>query len=144
MTECTQETGYLQSINSDKHLSQSPFTGKFFRWRHFALTSMSIIILWLLPLSPVLAGSHGTKLCLLSFQVSLQILGFTVFKKIQNTSATWSCIYYVYTGILQQSIFHFHLRFCIKSDRHCFCNKFETYKSPFYKYSLRENTTNGS
>ncbi len=24
------------------------------------------------------------------------------------------------------------------------CNKFETYKSPFYKYSLRENTTSGS
>ena len=31
MTECTQETGYLQSINSDKHLSQSPFIGQFFR-----------------------------------------------------------------------------------------------------------------
>ncbi len=26
MTECTQEIGYLQSINSDKH----PFTGQFF------------------------------------------------------------------------------------------------------------------
>ncbi len=25
-----------------------------------------------------------------------------------------------------------------------YCNKFETYKSPFYKYSLRENTTSGS
>jgi hypothetical protein len=25
---------YLQPINSDKHLPQSPFTGKFFRWRH--------------------------------------------------------------------------------------------------------------
>ncbi len=31
MTECPQETGYLQSINSDKHLPQSPVTGKFFR-----------------------------------------------------------------------------------------------------------------
>jgi hypothetical protein len=29
MTECTQETGYLQSINSDKHLPQSPFTAQF-------------------------------------------------------------------------------------------------------------------
>jgi hypothetical protein len=31
MTECTQEIGYLQSINlnSDKHLPQSPFTGNF-------------------------------------------------------------------------------------------------------------------
>ncbi len=28
---------YLQSINSDKHLPQSPFTGSFFRWRHFTL-----------------------------------------------------------------------------------------------------------
>jgi hypothetical protein len=28
MTECTQEMGSLQS---DKHLPQSPFTGKFFR-----------------------------------------------------------------------------------------------------------------
>jgi hypothetical protein len=31
---------YLQSINSDKHLPQSPFTGQFFRWRHFALVSI--------------------------------------------------------------------------------------------------------
>ncbi len=29
MTECTQEIGYLQSINSDKHLPQNLFTGKF-------------------------------------------------------------------------------------------------------------------
>jgi hypothetical protein len=29
MTECTQEIGYLQSINSEKHLAQSPFTGQF-------------------------------------------------------------------------------------------------------------------
>ncbi len=33
---------YLQSINSDKHLPQSPFTGQFFRWRHFALVSIEI------------------------------------------------------------------------------------------------------
>ncbi len=31
---------YLKSINSDKHLSQSPFTGQFFRWRHLALVSL--------------------------------------------------------------------------------------------------------
>jgi hypothetical protein len=30
VTECTQEIGYLQSINSDKHLPQSTFTGQFF------------------------------------------------------------------------------------------------------------------
>ncbi len=30
MTECTQEIGYLQSINSDKHLPQSPLTFQFF------------------------------------------------------------------------------------------------------------------
>ncbi len=29
MTECTQKIGYLQSVISGKHLSQSPFTGKF-------------------------------------------------------------------------------------------------------------------
>ncbi len=28
---------FLQSINSDKHLPQSPFKYQFFRWRHFAL-----------------------------------------------------------------------------------------------------------
>jgi hypothetical protein len=30
MTECTQEIGYLQSINYDKHLPQRPFTGQYF------------------------------------------------------------------------------------------------------------------
>jgi hypothetical protein len=30
VTECTQEIGYLQSINSDEYLPQSPFTSKFF------------------------------------------------------------------------------------------------------------------
>jgi hypothetical protein len=30
MSECTQEIGYLQSINSDKHLPQSPSTCQFF------------------------------------------------------------------------------------------------------------------
>ncbi len=29
MTECTQEIGYLQSINSAKNLQQSSFTGNF-------------------------------------------------------------------------------------------------------------------
>jgi hypothetical protein len=29
MTECTQEIAYLQAINSDKHLPQSPLTGQF-------------------------------------------------------------------------------------------------------------------
>ncbi len=45
MTKCTQEIGYLQSINYDKHLLQRPFAGKFFRRRHFALPSMSLIFL---------------------------------------------------------------------------------------------------
>jgi hypothetical protein len=45
MTEWTQEIGDLQSINSDKQLPQSLFTSNFFRWRHFALTSMSLIFL---------------------------------------------------------------------------------------------------
>ncbi len=30
MTECTQDIGCLQSINSDKHLPQSPFTSQFY------------------------------------------------------------------------------------------------------------------
>jgi hypothetical protein len=30
MTQCTQEIGYFQSINSDKHLPQIPLTGQFF------------------------------------------------------------------------------------------------------------------
>jgi hypothetical protein len=42
MSECTQENGYLQSINSDKHLQQSPFTEQYLRRRHFTLTSMSL------------------------------------------------------------------------------------------------------
>jgi hypothetical protein len=37
--------GVIQSINSNIHLLQSPFTGQFFRWRHFALPSMSLIFL---------------------------------------------------------------------------------------------------
>jgi hypothetical protein len=35
MTECAQETGYLQSINYDKQLPQSPFTGQYFQMRTF-------------------------------------------------------------------------------------------------------------
>jgi hypothetical protein len=44
MTECTRDIGYLQYINSSKHLPQSPFTGQFFRRRHFACHSMSLIL----------------------------------------------------------------------------------------------------
>ncbi len=40
---------YLQFINSDKHLPQSPFTGKFFRWRQFALVSIQWFSQWLGP-----------------------------------------------------------------------------------------------
>jgi hypothetical protein len=35
------------NINSDKHLPQSPFTGHFFRWRHFALVSIKLNSSWL-------------------------------------------------------------------------------------------------
>ncbi len=35
---------YLQSINSDKYLPQSPFTGKFFRWRHFVWCLYSYLV----------------------------------------------------------------------------------------------------
>jgi hypothetical protein len=34
---------YLQSINSNKHLPQSPLPGKFFRW-HFALITIYFIV----------------------------------------------------------------------------------------------------
>ncbi len=35
----------VSGAQTNKHLPQSPFTGKFFRWRHFALPSMSFIFL---------------------------------------------------------------------------------------------------
>jgi hypothetical protein len=47
-TECMQEIGYLQPVNSDKHLPQSPFTGQFFKMATFCIdfvTSMSFIFL---------------------------------------------------------------------------------------------------
>ncbi len=34
---------HLQSINSDKNLPKSPFTGHFFRWRLFAVVSILLI-----------------------------------------------------------------------------------------------------
>jgi hypothetical protein len=36
-TECPQEIGYLQSINSDIHLPQSPFTGQTFSMTTFCI-----------------------------------------------------------------------------------------------------------
>ncbi len=53
-TECSQEIGYLQSINSDKHLPQSLFTGQFFldddilHWLLWVLSFYATIPLWLL------------------------------------------------------------------------------------------------
>ncbi len=43
----------------DKHLSQSPFTGQFFRWRHFALPSMSLIFLHLSTLRSLCATGYA-------------------------------------------------------------------------------------
>jgi hypothetical protein len=40
MTECTQEIGYLQSMNTCRKV---PLQGNFFRLRHFALTTLSLI-----------------------------------------------------------------------------------------------------
>jgi hypothetical protein len=37
--------GLLLSLWQKKHLPQSPFTGQYFRWRHFALPSMRLILL---------------------------------------------------------------------------------------------------
>ncbi len=39
--------------SEDKQLPQSPFTGQFFGWRHFALSSMSLIFLRLCPSRPL-------------------------------------------------------------------------------------------
>jgi hypothetical protein len=36
-TELMKEIGYLQSVNSDKHLPQSPFTGQFFKMTTFCI-----------------------------------------------------------------------------------------------------------
>jgi hypothetical protein len=41
---------YLQSINSDKHLLQSPFTGQFFRRQHFTFVSIKLISPWCEPM----------------------------------------------------------------------------------------------
>jgi hypothetical protein len=63
MTECTQEIGYLQSINTDKHLPQSPFTGKFFFNAGWLLW-----VLFFYGFSNTLARIGSSKL-LLSFTV---------------------------------------------------------------------------
>ncbi len=42
-TKCQHDWPYLQSVNSEKHLPQSPFTGQFFRWQHFAFLSILLI-----------------------------------------------------------------------------------------------------
>ncbi len=44
--KCQNDWLYLQSINYNKHLPQSPFTVNFFRWRHFALVSIHLISPW--------------------------------------------------------------------------------------------------
>ncbi len=38
--------GILGLARTDNHLPQSPCTGQLFRWRHFALSSVSLIFLW--------------------------------------------------------------------------------------------------
>ncbi len=45
-TVCKGEGVWGSGPQSDKHMPQSSFTGHFFRWRHFALPSMSLIFLW--------------------------------------------------------------------------------------------------
>ena len=63
MTECTQEIGYLQSINSDKHLPQSPFA-VFFRSRHFpfyvSYLSTHVSNVHFKPVSRTLGGTVET------------------------------------------------------------------------------------
>ncbi len=53
MTECTQEIGYLQSTNCDKHNRKFPLQINLFGWLHFALTSMSLILLQVLRYYPM-------------------------------------------------------------------------------------------
>jgi hypothetical protein len=43
--QCLRGGGWGSGPQTDKHQPQSPFTGQFFRWRHFALPIMSLIFL---------------------------------------------------------------------------------------------------
>ncbi len=54
MTECMQKIGYLQSIISDIHLPQSPFTGKFFQMATFCIDFLCLIFFGYMP--------HGNEL----------------------------------------------------------------------------------
>ncbi len=64
ISECTQEIGYFQSVNSYKHLPQSLLTGKFFSWWHFALTSVSLIFLcFIRSIPPTITLGGGGGLC---------------------------------------------------------------------------------
>ncbi len=61
-TEQKQEIGYLQSKNSDKHLPQSPLTGKFFLYDAFCIDFyMSLIFLRSFCTVPYI---HLPKFCL--------------------------------------------------------------------------------
>ncbi len=48
-TGCKGESMGVWASDTDKHLPQSPFTGQFFRWRHFALSSISLFFLRRFP-----------------------------------------------------------------------------------------------
>jgi hypothetical protein len=82
MIECTQEIGYLQSINSDKHLPESPLTGNFFKCQ---LTSLSLIFLRLVKYFCKVVLAYDSSKLLLLFTVNDNIfdIGRVPHKKIQ-------------------------------------------------------------
>jgi hypothetical protein len=60
---------WLSPVYSDKHLPQIPFKGQFFRWRHFAMTTMSLIFLRLLSFK-----SNSRDVCFISCAYIYSIL----------------------------------------------------------------------
>ncbi len=63
---------YLQAINSDKHLPQSSFIKKFFRWRHFALVSIldSCLVQEMQLFPPLFPSIHPSLRCCKSIQTT--------------------------------------------------------------------------
>ncbi len=87
-TRFSQEIVYLLSINTDKLLPQSPITIHvkiLFRWRHFALPSISLIFLrpnWCLTLNTVFRKIHLEEAC-------AQCTGFLIYILIQICIWVW-------------------------------------------------------
>ncbi len=89
VTANLEDTWYLQSINSNKHQPQSPFTGQFFRWRHFALVSLQLISPWEnLPEFPSRELNSGLYLQHY-YILSLHRFWCEVHKRLNFSAKTW-------------------------------------------------------